>query len=146
MKDIVETKIKKAAEKNQETPTIKWIKAQQPTRTTVWPRSGWKVRKHTQMDIEKKDRNNPTLGFLPKFPAIIQEIKTTKNGFKYSDGWIVNQLKENHLTAPFPKSVPKNGKSASEITTRKNPIIPNLRTTDKLVVDKKTIMENETKP
>ena len=35
------------------------------------------------------------------------------------------------------------GRSASAITTKKNPIIPNLRITDKLVVDKKIIRENE---
>ena len=101
------------------------------------------VSKNTQRAIEKKDKINPALGLLCMLPATIQDTKTTKNGFKYSDGWIVNQLKENHRTDPFPKSVPKIGRSASTITTKKNPIIPNLRTTDRLVVDKKTIRENE---
>ena len=133
-------------EKSHDTPTIKWIKTQQPIKTTVWPRSGCMVSKNTQMAIEKKDKINPALGLLFIFPATTQDIKTTKNGFKYSDGWIVNQLKENHRTAPLPKSVPKIGRSASAITTKKKPIMPNLRTNDKFVVDKKTIRENEITP
>ena len=95
------------------------------------------------MAIEKKDKVNPALGLLCMLPATIQDTKTTKNGFKYSDGWIVNQFNENHRTAPFPKSVPKIGRSASAIIAQKKPVIPNLRTTDKFVEDKKTIRENE---
>ena len=143
MKPTVETKIKKTAEKSQETPTIKCIKTQQPIKTTVWPRSGCMVSKNTQRAIEKKDKVNPALGLLCMLPATIQDTKTTKNGFKYSDGWIVNQFNENHRTAPFPKSVPKIGRSASAITAQKKPVIPNLRTTDRFVEDKKTIRENE---
>ena len=97
------------------------------------------------MAIEKKDKINPALGLLWILPATIQDINTTKKGFKYSDGWIVNQFKENHRTAPLPKSVPKMGRRASAITTKKNPIIPNLLTTDKLVVDKKIITQNNLK-
>ena len=96
--------------------------------------------------IEEKDKINPALGLLWILPAITQDIKTTKNGFKYSEGWIVNQFKENHRTAPFPKSVPKIGRSESAKTIKKNPTIPNLRTTDMLVVDKKTTIENEIIP
>ena len=95
------------------------------------------------MDIEKKDIISATRGLLYIFPATIQDTKTTKNGFKYSDGWIVIQVKEYHLTAPFPKSVPKIGRNASAITTKKKPIIPNLRIIDKLVADKQIIRENE---
>ena len=98
------------------------------------------------MAIDKKDKINPALGLLWILPATIQDIKTTKNGFKYSDGWIVNQFIENHRTAPFPKSVPKNGRRKSAITTEKNPIIPNLRATGTLIVDKKIITENEIIP
>ena len=92
---------------------------------------------------EKKDKSSPALGLLFTFPATTQDIKTTKNGFKYSDGWIVSHFRENHRTAPFPKSVPKIGRSASAITAQKKPVIPNLRTTDKFVEDKKTMRENE---
>ena len=95
---------------------------------------------------EKKDKSSPALGLLFTFPATTQDIKTTKNGFKNSDGWIVSHLRENHRTAPFPKSVPKIGISASAITTKKKPTIPNLRTYDKLVVDKNKIREKETTP
>ena len=58
-------------------------------------------------DIEKKDKISAARGLLSMFPATIKDTKTTKNGFKYSDGWIVIQFKEYHLTAPLPKSVPK---------------------------------------
>ena len=146
MKATVDIKVKNTAEKSHDTPTRKWIKTQQPTKTTVWPRSGCKMSKNTHIDIEKKDKINPVLGFVYIFPATIQDIKTTKNGFKYSDGWIVNQFKENHRTAPLPKSVPKIGRSIRAISTKKKPIIPNLRITDNLVVDKKTIIENEIIP
>ena len=95
------------------------------------------------MAIEKKDKINPVLGLFWILPATIQAIKTTKNGFKYSDGWIVIQFTEYHLTAPLPKSVPKIGRNAREKTTKKKPTIPNLRITDKLVEDKKIIRENE---
>ena len=102
--------------------------------------------KNTQMLNEKKDKSSPALGLLFTFPATTQDIKTTKNGFKNSDGWIVSHFRENHRTAPFPKSVPKIGTSASAITTKKKPTIPNLRTYDKLVVDKNKIREKETTP
>ena len=95
---------------------------------------------------EKKDKSSPALGLLFTFPATTQDIKITKNGFKYSDGWIVSHFRENHRTAPLPKSVPKIGRSASAITTKTKPIIPSLRTYERLVVDKKTIRENEITP
>lgn len=83
------------------------------------------------------------LGLLSIFPETTQDTNTTKNGFKYSDGWIVIQLSEYHLTAPLPKSVPKIGRNARAKTTKKKPTIPNLRITDKFVEDKKIIRENE---
>ena len=86
------------------------------------------------------------LGFLSMFPATTQDTKTTKNGFKYSEGWIVIQFKEYHLTAPLPKSVPKIGRSKSAKITKKKPMTPNLLINDRLVVDKKTIKENEINP
>ena len=95
------------------------------------------------MDIEKKDIISATRGLLYIFPATIQDTKTTKNGFRYSDGWIVTHVREYHLTAPLPKSVPKIGRSARAKTTKKKPIIPNLRILDKLVADKQIIREND---
>ena len=41
---------------------------------------------------EKKDKSSPALGLLFTFPATTQDIKTTKNGFKYSDA-LVNYKK-----------------------------------------------------
>ena len=140
---MVEINVKNTAEKSQDTPTTKWIKTQHPTKTTVWPRSGCRVSKKTHTHIEKKDKISAALGFLSIFPATTQDTKTTKNGFKYSDGWIVIQFKEYHLTAPLPKSVPKIGRNARAKTTKKKPTIPNLLITDKFVEDKKIIRENE---
>ena len=102
--------------------------------------------KNTQMLNVKKDKNSPALGLLFAFPATTQDINTRKTGFKYSDGWIVSHFGENHRTAPFPKSVPKIGMSASAITTKKKLTIPNLRTNDKLVVDKNKIEAKEITP
>jgi hypothetical protein len=42
--------------------------------------------------------------------------------------------------------VPKTGRSISAKTTKKKPIIPNLRIVDKLVADKEIIRENEITP
>jgi len=140
---MIEIKVKKTVEKSQDTPTTKWIKTQHPTKTTVWPRSGCRVSKNTHTHIEKKDKIIAALGFLSIFPETTQDTNTTKNGFKYSDGWIVIQLREYHLTAPLPKSVPKIGRKARAKTTKKKPTIPNLRITDKFVEDKKIIRENE---
>ena len=46
--------------------------------------SGCKVSKNTQITIEK-DKTSPTLDYSV-YSKPIQDIETTKNGFKYSDG------------------------------------------------------------
>ena len=97
---------KKKIENNIDIPITKWITVQDETINTVCPRSGCTIKENTHKTNVAKEIVNPALGLFFWFPEIIQAIKTIKNGFRNSEGWIVTRSKENHLIAPLPKSVP----------------------------------------
>ena len=114
--------------------------------STVCPRSGCTIREKTHNTNVAKEIMKPTLGLFFWFPEIIQAINIIKRGFRNSDGWIVIRSKENHLTAPLPKSVPKNGKRIRPVIVTKNPNTQKRLTKAILLNERNKIKANDSKP
>ena len=79
----------------------------------AWPKSGCIARNPTTTTASKNENNLPGGPFKSRLAAINQAATTMKPGFKNSDGCTEAKPKENHRTAPLPKSVPNIGNRIS---------------------------------
>ncbi len=83
----------------------------------------------------EKDQALPGGPLISSEAAIIQAEATTKPGFRNSEGCIEAKPRLYQRVAPLPKSVPRNGKSASATKATRKPITANRLTTSGDIIE-----------
>ena len=127
-------------------PATKYITPQPNSTRHACPKSGCRASISTMAMQSAKDHVFPGGPLISSEAAIIQAATTTNPGLRNSEGWKLAKPSEYQRTAPLPKSVPKNGSSASATKEAMNPMMASRRTRRGDIIEVRIIATTATPP